>query len=288
MNWFILSILSALFWGFENFLYKVSAQKSYNSTKITTIFGVTVTVLSLFLFLIFHEKIINIYFLLFIAFLNAVTFFSSIITRFEALKRIGLSIFYPINRTGTLFLMIIISYLFLNQHLTTLQIAGLLITALAIYLLTINKEKNTAKYIKIGLLLTFTSTLFAALGNFTLEFVKGTFSFTFLSYGLGFIFSYLLGRFQKINKEQNNMNIKDNGFINIHSLGIFIGVLNFTGLVFFIEALKTGPFSIVGAVSNFSLLITLSLGLIIYKEKLTKNQIFGMVLSFLALILFKL
>ena len=78
------------------------------------------------------------------------------------------------------------------------------------------------------------------------------------------------------------------GFINIFSLGILIGILNLTGLIFFIEALKTGPFSIVGAVSNFSLLITLSLGLIIYKERPTKNQVFGIILSFLALILFKL
>ncbi len=283
-----MSILSALFWGFENFLYKVSAQKGYSSTKITTIFGVTVTILSLFLFLISHEKIIDIYFLLFIAFLNAVTFFSSIITRFEALKRIGLNIFYPINRTGTLFLMVIISYLFLNQHLTTLQIVGLLITVLAIYLLTINKEKNIKQYFKIGLILTFASTLFAALGNFTLEFVKGTFSFTFLSYGLGFIFSYLLGKFKRMNKEQNKIIVKNNEFINIYSLGTLIGILNFTGLVFFINALKTGSFSIVGAVSNFSLLITLSLGFIFYKEKMTKNQIFGMMLSIIALIIFKL
>jgi drug/metabolite transporter (DMT)-like permease len=244
--------------------------------------------LSLLLFFIFKEKIGNISFLLLIAFLNAITFFSSVITRFEALKRIGISIFYPINRTGTLFLMIIISYLFLNQPLTPLQIVGLLITILAIYLLTLNKEKNIKKYIKIGLLLTFASTLFAALGNFTLEFVKGTFSFTFLSYGLGFIFSYLLGRIQKNAEVSNTSSFKNKGFTNIYSLGILIGVLNFTGLVFFIEALKTGPFSIVGAVSNFSLLITLSLGLIIYKERPTKNQIFGTILSFLALILFKL
>jgi len=200
MNWFILTILAALFWGFENFLYKVSAQKGYNSTKITTIFGVTVTVLSLLLFFIFKEKISNISFLLLIAFLNAVTFFSSVITRFEALKRIRINVFYPINRTGTLFLMIIISYLFLNQRLTSLQIVGLMVTILAIYLLTTNKEKNAKQYIKIGLILTFASTLFAALGNLTLEFVKGTFSFTFLSYGLGFILSYLLGKLQKNNE----------------------------------------------------------------------------------------
>jgi len=234
MNWFVLSILAALFWGFENFLYKVSAQKGYNSTKITTIFGVTVTILSLILFFVFHENISNINFLLFIAFLNAVTFFTSVITRFEALKKIGISIFYPINRTGTLFLMIIISYLFLNQHLTNSQVVGLLTTIFAIYLLTTNKEKNVKQYIKIGLLLTFISILFSALGNFTLEFVKGTFSFTFLSYGLGFVFSYLLGKIQKNNKTSDKKIVRNKGFINIYSLGILIGALNFTGLVFFI------------------------------------------------------
>ena len=59
-------------------------------------------------------------------------------------------------------------------------------------------------------------------------------------------------------------------------------------LVFFIEALKTGPFSIVGAITNFSLLITLSLAIFIYKERPTVKHIFGIVLSFIALFLFKL
>lgn len=287
MNWFILSILAALFWGFENFLYKISAERGYNSTKITTIFGITVTILSLLLFFVFHETISNVQFVLFIAFLNAITFFSAVITRFEALKKVGISVFYPINRTGTLFLMIILSYLFLNQRLSPVQTIGLLITAISIYLLTTSKNKSVKDNIKLGILLTFISTLFSALGNFTLEFVKGTFSFTFLSYGLGFIFSFLLGKAQT-NKKPPKIPQEKNGLINIYSLGVLIGVLNFAGLVFFIEALKTGPFSIVGAVSNFSLIITLSLGIMIFKEKLTPKHIIGIITSFIALILFRL
>lgn len=112
MSWFIFSILAALFWGFENFLYKVSAQKGYNTTKIITVFGITITVLSFLLFVISGEKITNINLLLLLAFLNAVLFFSSVITRFEALKKIGISLYYPINRTGTFFLMRSLSLIF--------------------------------------------------------------------------------------------------------------------------------------------------------------------------------
>ena|SRR3989338_7925123 len=117
MNWFFLSTIAALFWGFENFLYKTSANRNYSSTKVTAIFGLTVTILSLLLFFLSGEKIMQLQFLLLIGFLNAVAFFISLITRFEALKRVGISIFYPVNRTGSLLLMIVFSYTLLHQNL---------------------------------------------------------------------------------------------------------------------------------------------------------------------------
>ncbi len=290
MNWFFLSIIAALFWGFENFLYKTSARRNYNSAKITAIFGITVTILSVILFIASGEKLINTRYLLFIGFLNAVAFFISLITRFEALKKVAISIFYPINRTGSLLLMVVFSYTLLHQNLTPIQIVGLAFAIIAIYLLSANKNsKEPRNLLKAGLILTFASTIFSALGNLTLEYASdnvGTYAFTFLAYGFSVIFSYILGQFMKDNQLKTSEKSKDK--FGIYVVGSLIGVLNFVGLVLFIEALKTGPFSIVGAITNFSLLITLSLAIFIYKERPTVKHIFGIVLSFIALFLFKL
>jgi len=290
MSWFILSIIAALFWGFENFLYKTSARRNYNSAKITAIFGITVTVLSVILFFLSGEKLINPQYLLLIGFLNAVAFFISLITRFEALKKVAISIFYPINRTGSLLLMVVFSYTLLHQNLSPIQLVGLVFAVTAIYLLTANKNsKESHGLLKTGLTLTFASTVFSALGNLTLEYASdnvGTYAFTFLAYGYSVIFSYILGRFMKDNQPKINEKSKDR--FGIYVVGSLIGLLNFVGLVLFIEALKTGPFSIVGAITNFSLLITLTLAIFIYKERPTVNHIFGIILSFIALFLFKL
>lgn len=290
MSWFILSIIAALFWGFENFLYKTSARRNYNSAKITAIFGITVTALSVILFFLSGEKLINPQYLLLIGFLNAVAFFISLITRFEALKKVAISIFYPINRTGSLLLMVVFSYTLLHQNLTSIQIVGLVFAVTAIYLLSANKNsKESHGLLKTGLILTFASTVFSALGNLTLEYASdnvGTYAFTFLAYGFSVIFSYILGQFMKDDQLKTNEKLRDK--FGIYMVGSLIGVLNFVGLVLFIEALKTGPFSIVGAITNFSLLITLTLAILIYKERPTVKHIFGIVLSFIALILFKL
>ncbi len=293
MSWFFLSIIAALLWGFENFLYKTSARRNYNSAKITAILGITVTALSVLLFFVSSEELINPRYLLFIGFLNAVTFFISLITRFEALKKVAISIFYPINRTGSLLLMVVFSYTLLHQNLTPLQILGLVFAVIAIYLLPSNRNsKDSHTLLKAGLVLTFVSTIFSALGNLTLQYASdnvGTYAFTFLAYGFSVVFSFLLGQFMKDAQPKANERsgiIKD--IFGIYIIGALIGILNFVGLVLFIEALKTGPFSIVGAITNFSLLITLSLGIFIYKEKPSIKHIIGIVLSFISLFLFKL
>lgn len=289
MSWFFLSIIAALFWGFENFLYKTSARRNYNSAKITAIFGITVTILSIILFFVSGEKLINPWYLLLIGFLNAVAFFISLITRFEALKKVAISIFYPINRTGSLLLMVVFSYTLLHQQLTPIQLIGLIFAVIAIYLLSANKNtKDSHGLLKAGLTLTFVSTICSALGNLTLEYASdnvGTYAFTFLAYGFSVIFSYILGQFMK---DSQSVNLKSKDKFGIYIIGSLIGILNFVGLVLFLEALKTGPFSIVGAITNFSLLVTLLLAIFIYKEKPTPKHIFGILLSFASLILFKL
>lgn len=290
MSWFVFSILAALFWGFENFLYKTSAKRNYNSAKITAIFGLTVTMLSTLLFFVSGEKLINIRYLLIIGFLNAVVFFVSLITRFEALKKVTISIFYPINRTGSLLLMVIFSYTLLHQNLSPMQLVGLVVALITIYLLSANKNLNGShSLLKSGLVLTLISTIFAALGNLTLEYVSdnvGTYAFTSVAYGFSVIFSYILGQFMKNNHQAEADNSKDK--VGIYVIGTLIGVLNFAGLILFIEALKTGPFSIVGAITNFSLLITLSLAMFFYKERPTVKQVLGIFLAFLSLFLFRI
>lgn len=293
MTWFIFAVLSAGFWGIENFLHKLSAQNKFSSSQISVVFGVTACVLSAIFFLIFEKKISNLQYLLIFALLNAITFFSSLITRIESLKRMDASIHFPISKTFSLFVTIILSLLVLREEITLSQYVALLVTLVSVYLVTKNEkgDSHTGKTFKIGLLLAFVSATLAAIANFTITGLEesgvGTYSFSFFAYAIGFLFSYLIGKSNFIQNTPTEAVVQTNNSISLYITGIFIGIFNFFGLVFFIEAMRTGLFSVVGAVNNLSLLLTIVLSIIIFREKPTLKQVIGIILAFLALILFQ-
>ncbi len=292
MSWYLLAILSALFWGTENFLHKISAKKGLNSSKVSAIFGLSVCILSLIFFLVFRENLFNFKFLIIISILNALTFFTSFITRLEALKRIDSTVYFPVSKTGTLLIMVLLSIFVLHERITIFQLSGLVTTLIAIFLLTENslKEIKIAKLAQLGIGFTIVSTIFAALANFTVDIASnkvGTYAFSFFAYSFGFLFSSAINRLsigQVIKSTPTTVSSNENTTIT-YILGVAIGTFNFLGLVFFIEALKAGTFSVVGAINNFSLILTLGLSILIYSERPSKKQIIGICLAFASLFL---
>jgi bacterial/archaeal transporter family protein len=281
MTWFTLAVLSAIFWGIEGFLHKLSASKGYNSSKVSIIFNLTVCLLSGLFIILFREQIKNVSYLVIIAFLNSAFFFSSFITRLEALKKLDASIFFSISRPAVLFLILIMSFFILNEHIAFIEGFGVVLMIVTMYLLLSKQGKQRDRTItKTSLLLTGTTTILAALGSLTLAFASkhvGTFSFSFLSYAMSILFSYGVSRFFFKQQESTTKSKKS---------GIYL--FNFFGLVFYITALKTGSFALVGSINNFSILLTILISIIVFRERLTIKQVIGVCIAFISLTLLRL
>jgi drug/metabolite transporter (DMT)-like permease len=288
MSWFVFALLSAVIWGVENFLHKVAAARGYNSSKISLLLAATASILSVFFFVFSGEKLFNIQFLLFIAILNSITFFSSFITRLESLKSIDASVFFPVSRVGVLLFLVLLGLFTLQEQLTVLHWFGLLVSVISIVLLTYQKKTGVKKssWYNRGVFFLGLTIVTGALANYTADIAAsrtGTYAFIFLSYLIGIPFSAATNRVSTRSKKTVLEKPSSGGTL----LGIIIGTLNFLGFVLFLLALRDGPLALVGAINNFSILLTIFLSILIHKEKPTALQYAGIVLAFLALMIFR-
>lgn len=288
MIWFYFAVLASVFWGTENFIHKVVANKGLSSAKMSFIMASTATLLSFITFFIFSGKISNLELLLLIALADSVAFFTSTITKIEALRVTAATVFFPLFRIGSLILMVLLSLLLFQEAITSAQWIGLILSIFAIYLLTWkNKHPWGTSLTSKGLIFLIISTIFVALSNFVGAFASHRFdpySFSFFSYLIGVPFALVLMRFRFLGNDGQIQKIKSGN--NTILLGIALGFFNFLGFIMFLFATKAGSLSIVGAITSLSLLLTLLLSVVIHKERPTKKEALGIVLSISSLVLF--
>ncbi|MFH1822815.1 MAG: EamA family transporter [Patescibacteria group bacterium] len=284
MSWFTFSILSLICYGVQNFLFKMSAERKYNTAWITFSFMGTVAITSSIFFLFFEKQIFNYKVLLLLGLLNSAAFLASTIFKIEGLKYIDTSILYPITRLKAA-PVIFFSLILFKDQLSLNQFIGLIVSIIIMVLLTSNnnKEKVEKNKYKKGILLALLALFFGVIGSFTSKFgaiSTGIFSFMAVSYFFNSAFSLLL--IKKLEKKDENLNTK--GAV---TTGLIIGVINFLAFYLFLKALAIGPLSIISSMVGLSFLITIILSVFIYKEKITSRRIMGIILAAAAVILMR-
>ena len=70
--------------------------------------------------------------------------------------------------------------------------------------------------------------------------------------------------------------------------GILTGIFGSTGALFFLFAISQGNASVIVTMTALYPLITIALAFLILKERVTKKQSIGMILAFIAMVLFSL
>lgn len=284
--WFVFALLSAIFWGVEQFLHKLSAARKLNTSSVTLIYSITSCLVSLFVFLLFQRTFTNLTLLFLVGILNAAMVFIGFVSRINALKHIPGSIFFPINKTGILMVMIFVSLIFLQEPLSIFQMIGLVLALISIFLLTWNNQKGIkSKLSSLGITLTVLSTVSFAVANVISNYASSRFSayeYIFAAY----FFVLIISLTHRMITSKERLKISSIGK-NEFRLGFFIGVFNVAGYISFFLALQRGLFSIVGALNNFSLLITIALLYFVLKEKPTVIQGVGISIAFISLFLLR-
>lgn len=245
----------------------------------------TVALVGFILFFALKEQITDIYFLLFISLLNAITFLITTIARIEALKHIAVSISYPIIRISTT-IVAIFSIIYFKDKLSIYQGIGIILSIIVIFLLARQEKREnnpTDKNFRLGIILSFIALLSSAATTIVSKFAAitvGKLGYIAFSYTYNILFS--LGLKNRLQSERENLNNADALLI-----GFFIGLFNFAGFYTLLKAFSTGPLSIIASINSLSFIIPILLAILIYKEKLTPKRLTGICLALLATLLLK-
>jgi len=290
MSWFILALLSPLFWGIENFLYKVSARLHHDQNRIGAIFTGTALVCITVLMLLSRQAWTDIPFFILISILNATTFLLEILTRARALKKVDVNYFFPVTKVGSLVLLVIFAILIQHKSLTALQAGGLGIACLAIYLLSLppsatgeKKRSRTGEMYTFFYLLSMTANLItAALAMERL----GIWQFMFGIYTLTMLLTLLTPRIFPALVPASSDRVSTT---SMYRTGMAIGLFNFLGAWLYLEAIRLGNIAIVGGLNNFSLLVTVACTIFLpsYREPFGPRRVLGVALAFLSIFLLR-
>jgi drug/metabolite transporter (DMT)-like permease len=283
MQEYLLYTFIALFaFGLQTFLYKVSAARKCNTALTTLSFMITVSILSLFFWVYTKQPLGNIKYLIIFAIINAIFFLITTATRINALKYIPTNISYPIIRVSTIFV-VAFSLFYFKDNLSYYQFAGILAAILVVFILYKNDKEDKIKNFKTGLLLTIIAMFASALTTIIQKFASlntNKLAFITSSYIINIFLVLMLKK--QIERQNNSKKGKKK---DAWLIGLFIGIFNFIGFFFILQAYSKGPLSIAAPLHDLNFVIAIILASIFYKEKMTKRRIAGIILSIISVIL---
>lgn len=275
-NWYTLSLVALVLMGLQRFLYKVSAERECNTAWTTFSFMATVAVLSAFFFFSLRETVTDAGMLLLTAGINSASFVLGTITHIEALKHVPSGVAYPIIRLNVV-VVVLFSILFLHDRVSLHQVLGILLAIAVIVILTRDAEQSKGSFgsARKGIPLVFVSLISGSVASISSKFAavySNKLGFMALSYFLGALLSAAMIR--KPGQEKGGGKRSD-----AVRIGLLMGLINFVGFYTFLAALSVGPLSIIVSITGMHFVIAVLLSAIVYKEKLDKRRVLGMVLA---------
>jgi len=284
MNWFLLTVVCFFLYGIQRFLYKVSAERNCNTAWTTLSFMGTVALMSTVLWFASDETLKNPAWLLALAAINSLTFFADTVVTIEALRYLPTTIVYPLTRMSAV-LVIAFSILYFQDQLNGYQVIGILLAMCVIMTLTrfSGEEKQKSRSIRKGLLLIGLAVLTGSMAAVSSKFAAlytNQMAFIALTYFLSMLFSLGLRK-----PFENEGASRRHGEAML--IGILIGLVNFGAFFSLLQAMETGPLSIIiPVVGNF--VIANILAAVVYREKMTALKAAGILMTVFSLLLMKL
>lgn len=280
-SWFLNSIIAMVAFGGMQALYKVPAAKGYNKFVYSVLSFVMAAILS---FVFFIDVVsFDAHTMLFgsawgIA--NAVY----VLLTMAILKRLDTNASFPITSLGSHVLVVLIGIFFFNDILSLVQVIALIAT-----FLLIGFYNHTNKHITFGNGLLPIATGIILISTFTkfiqksgsISSVTGDYIFWQLFFAtIASVFILLLAKHNRSGER------KIDGKLILWSA--LAGTLTFIGTMAMVKALSVGPFSLVYTINTFYILVSSIVAWKLFKEKLTRQKVFFILLAIVVLILIKL
>lgn len=269
--WILFSILAAIFSGLTTVFAKVGVSRA-NSTLVTGLRTIVITIFSTILFFIFDNKIdkFDLKILIFII-LSGITTALLWMCYFKALSLSDVSKVTPIDKLSIV-ITLILSHFVLNEKITIIKIISMLFMIIGTFLMVgkTKKEKHNNWLIYAFLTAIFTS-LATILGKIGIENTNPNFA-TMLRTIVILIIIWVVILIKKEYKDIKKITKKNMIFIALSGISTAISWL------FYFKALKEGEASVVFPIEKLSAAVAILISIMFLKEKLNKKGVIGFIM----------
>ena len=274
--WVIFAFLSAFFAGITSILAKCGIRKT-DSNVATFIRTIIVLLFSLLMVLIVGSfptlKNLSAKTILFLV-LSGLSTGASWLCYFRALQKGNINKVVPIDKSSTV-LTIILATIFLGESITLYKTLGVIAIGLGTLMMIEKKDTENKTEEKGWLFYAILSAVFASLtsilGKVGIEGVEsnlGTAIRTVVVIVMSFVMVSVTGKVKEIKR----IDKKELVFI------LLSGISTGASWLFYYRALQDGEASIVVPIDKLSILVTIAFSYFVFKEKLGKKALIGLVL----------
>ena len=274
--WVLFAFLSAFFAGMTSILAKCGIKKT-DSNVATFIRTLVVLPLSLLMALIVNPNFslgaVSSKTLVFLV-LSGLSTGASWLCYFRALSKGDINKVVPIDKSSTV-LTIILAVIFLGERVTVYKTLGVIFMAIGTLLMI--EKKDTEKksegegWLIYALLSAFFASLTAILGKIGIEGVESHLG-TAIRTAVVIVMSFIMVAFTGKPGEIKKIDKKELGFI------LLSGLSTGASWLCYYKALQDGEAGIVVPIDKLSILVTIAFSYIVFKERLSKKAMLGLVM----------
>ena len=274
--WVLFAFLSAFFAGMTSILAKCGIKKT-DSNVATFIRTLVVLPLSLLMALIVNPNFslgaVSSKTLVFLV-LSGLSTGASWLCYFRALSKGDINKVVPIDKSSTV-LTIILAVVFLGESVTVYKTLGVVFIAIGTLLMI--EKKDTEKksegegWLIYALLSAFFASLTTILGKIGIEGVESNLG-TAIRTAVVIVMSFIMVAFTGKTGEIKRIDKKELGFI------LLSGLSTGASWLCYYKALQDGEAGIVVPIDKLSILVTIAFSYIVFKERLSKKAMLGLVM----------
>ena len=274
--WVLFAFLSAIFAGMTSILAKCGIKKT-DSNVATFIRTLVVLPLSLLMALIVNPNFslgaVSSKTLVFLV-LSELSTGASWLCYFRALSKGDINKVVPIDKSSTV-LTIILAVIFLGEKVTVYKTLGVVFIAIGTLLMI--EKKDTEKksegegWLIYALLSAFFASLTTILGKIGIEGVESNLG-TAIRTAVVIVMSFIMVAFTVKTGEIKKIDKKELGFI------LLSGLSTGASWLCYYKALQDGEAGIVVPIDKLSILVTIAFSYMVFKERLSKKAMLGLVM----------
>ncbi len=285
--WIFYAILSALFSWIYNFIFKIVAERKYNS-YIFTFWDYCISFLWASIYVLWrflNDALIVEHFLLLcvLAWINVLFFAWSVFARIESMRNIDTVIFYPLYKTFWPILVTIFGLVFFKEYLSVKESIGIILWICVPLMLITKSENRIQKNLFLWVVLVLVTSILTTISTVAIKsammYNLNIEVFLMASFFIGILVSAISNKAHDY-KKKKHYNIK-----GMYSLAGFAWVMHVLWFVTFALSMKWNM-AVAFTINSFSILIPIILSIIFYWEHFNLKKAIVIALSIVSILMF--